>query len=175
MVDEFYLPSPDRIAFQSKDNKQGSSPETVPDELKSNVLKLLLEEQKLVYTGYEQMLEDNIAKELSRINLPLSLYTEFYWKIDLHNLFKMMKLRIDDHAQYEIRVYANRIMDIVSKVAPIATEAFIEHVLYAKTFSRKEMEVLRVMSNQSDMNTDHINEMLGEKKAKEFLFKIRGF
>ncbi len=113
MKDEFYIPSVDSLKLQSIRNKQGRSEENISPELQQKVLDLLLQDQKTTYEHYEEFLNDNIARELARINLPLSLYTEWYWKIDLHNLFHFLHLRMDKHAQYEIRVYAETIGEIV--------------------------------------------------------------
>ena len=87
-----------------------------------------------------------IARELARINLPLSIYTEFYWEIDLHNLFHFLQLRLDHHAQREIREYAEVMLELVRKVCPIATEAFENHRLNGRSFSADEVEAIRAMS-----------------------------
>ena len=86
-----------------------------------------------------------IARELSRINLPLSLYTEWYWQMDLHNLFHFLRLRLDEHAQYEIRAYAQVILDIIRLVCPIAVEAFEQYKLGSATFSASELEALKAL------------------------------
>lgn len=144
MSDEFYVPPPEDIRFQSKRNKQGrAEEEMVPPELQAKVLEILVRDQKTVYTSYEEMLQDNIARELARVNLPLSLYTQWYWQIDLHNLLHFLRLRLDTHAQKEIRAYAEVIAHITKTVAPLTYEAFEEHILYGTTFSRTEMEALR--------------------------------
>lgn len=113
MNSEHYLPAREQINMQSEDNKQGRASEAVSDEVAEKVLKILSDDQKRVYESYEQLLEMGIARELSRINLPLSLYTEWYWQMDLHNLFHFLRLRLDEHAQYEIRAYAQVILDII--------------------------------------------------------------
>jgi thymidylate synthase (FAD) len=87
--------------------------------------------------------ERGVARELARINLPLSLYTEWYWQIDLHNLFHFLKLRLDAHAQKEIRLYAEVLFDIAKKVAPCCCESFERHVLGAVSFSREEYAELK--------------------------------
>ncbi len=143
MPEEFYVPDESVIKFQNRSNKQGRDSEEVPPEVRKRVLEILLEEQKSAFTGYQEMLENNIARELARINLPLSLYTQWYWKIDLHNLFHFLKLRMDKHAQYEIRVYAEKMAEIVKTVVPIAYEAFEDYVLNAVTFSKQELIVLQ--------------------------------
>lgn len=141
--DEFYVPSPADVRYQSKSNRQGRSEEEVPDELKSRVLEILSREQTALYESYEKLVEEDIARELARINLPLSIYTEWYWQTDLHNLFHFLKLRLDAHAQYEIRCYAEKMLEMARAVAPLASEAFEEFEMNAVTFSRSEMTALR--------------------------------
>jgi thymidylate synthase (FAD) len=145
MKDEFYVPTPENIRPQSSDNKQGRSDERYDPQDERDIVELLETEQKQVYSNYEHLLNRNVARELARSNLPLSLYTEWYWQIDLHNLFHFIRLRTDAHAQYEIRVYAEALAKCARAVAPIAYEAFEEHVLGAVTFSRKECEALAEM------------------------------
>lgn len=151
LKDEFYLPRREDICFQSVSNKQGRSDVPVPDELKDQVLELLAEDQEREYASYQELLNKEIARELARINLPLSLYTEWYWQMDLHNLFHFLKLRMDFHAQREIRDYAVVIFDIAKKVCPIACEAFSEHIEGSVQFSRSEMEALRGLLNGTDV------------------------
>ena len=143
MPEEFYVPEETVIKYQSTSNKQGRDNEEVPPEIRRRVLEILLEEQKSAFKGYQEMLDYNIARELARINLPLSLYTEWYWKIDLHNLFHFLKLRMDKHAQYEIRVYAEKMAEIVKAVVPMAYEAFEDYVLNSITFSKNELLLLK--------------------------------
>lgn len=143
MPEEFYVPSEEDIKLQSKTNRQGRSEEEISLEVRKKVLDLLIAEQKSSFAGYNEMLENNISRELARINLPLSLYTQWYWKIDLHNLFHFLKLRIDDHAQYEIRVYAKVMGEMVKKVAPLAWEAFEDYILNSITFSKTELTALK--------------------------------
>lgn len=143
LEDQFYLPRADDIALQSADNKQGRAGGGVPRELASKVLETLGEDQKRLYANYRGMLAENIARELARINLPLSLYTEWYWQIDLHNLLHFLRLRLDPHAQLEIRAYAKVMAEIARTVCPIALDAFDEHLLHAVSFSRSEMAALR--------------------------------
>jgi len=126
MREEFFVPDAAEIRYQSTVNKQGRSTEEVPDELKKRVLEYLVESQKEAYAKYSEFVEDGLARELARINLPLSLYTEWYWKIDLHNLFHFLRLRIDPHAQKEIQEYGLVMADIVKTVCPVAFEAFMD-------------------------------------------------
>ena len=145
MEGEHYLPHREQINLQSEDNKQGRTNEAVSDEVADQVLKILEADQRRTYESYEALLEMGIARELSRINLPLSLYTEWYWQMDLHNLFHFLRLRLDAHAQYEIRAYAQVILDIVRLVCPMACEAFEQYKLGAQTFSRSELEALKAL------------------------------
>ncbi len=145
MRDEFYVPGPERIQVQSADNKQGSSTETLPLDEAMAVIDRLEREQKDVYGHYEEMLEKNVARELARMNLPVSLYTEWYWQIDLHNLFHFLALRMDAHAQYEIRVYGEAMAQCAKAVAPLAYEAFEEHKLGSVRFSKGECAALAQM------------------------------
>lgn len=143
MEEEFFVPSASEIAAQSSDNKQGRSDEPVDDETARFVTELFAEEQQRSYRSYEALLERGIARELARVNLPLSLYTQWYWQIDLHNLFRFLALRMDSHAQREIRAYADVMFEIARTVCPIAAEAFEEHVLGGMRLSRTEVTALR--------------------------------
>lgn len=142
MKDEFYLPEPEQVRLQSQINKQGRSDETIPLEDALKLIEKLEKSNADTYKDYEEMLAAGLARELARINLPLSLYTEWYWQIDLHNLFHFIHLRADPHAQYEIRVYAQALAKCAKAVAPLAYEAFEEHKMYAVKFSRTECRAL---------------------------------
>jgi thymidylate synthase (FAD) len=143
MKSEFYLPSTADIAFQSENNKQGRATTTVPPSVQKQVLAILEKYQKELYDKYEELLEYNIARELARINLPLSLYTEWYWQIDLHNLFHFLALRLDPHAQMEIRSYAEVINTISRTVCPVAFDAFDEHIHCSVRLSKSELAAVR--------------------------------
>jgi len=143
MKDDFYVPAPDDIALQSKDNKQGRSAEALEQAQAEKVRAALAAGQKAAYTAYSSLVEEGIARELARVNLPLSLYTEWYWQIDLHNLFHFLKLRLDSHAQKEIRLYAEVIFDLARKVAPRCCESFERHILGGVRFSSEEFAELR--------------------------------
>jgi thymidylate synthase (FAD) len=144
MKDEFYVPEPEHVCVQSESNKQGRS-DPLPASEAEAVIAAMESEQQGVYRNYEAMLDKNVARELARANLPLSLYTEWYWQIDLHNLFHFLRLRMDPHAQYEIRAYAEAMATCARAVAPLAYEAFEEHVLGSVTFSRGEAEALAAL------------------------------
>ncbi len=173
MKDEFYIPDREAIHFQSLQNKQGRRKEEVPPDLRARVLEILTSAQRELYSQYEEMLEADIARELARINLPLSLYTEWYWKIDLHNLFHFLHLRMDLHAQYEIRVYAEAMAQLVKPFVPLAWEAFEDYVLGSSSFSRLEMEVLSERMDVSAITKELLaSRGFGAREATEFLEKI---
>lgn len=142
MKPEFYVPRPADVSFQSTDNKQGRSTQKVPETLRRKVIEKLEKDNKTVYSHYETMLNDDIARELARINLPLSLYTEWYWQMDLHNLFHFLRLRLDAHAQKEIRDYARVIDRVARTVCPIAFAAFDNFVLKGTRLSGTEIEAV---------------------------------
>lgn len=138
LPEEFYMP--DGLRLQSADNKQGSLDQILPPEESDKLVERMDSSRQEMYKLYQELLDKGVAREIARTVLPISLYTEIYWQIDLHNLFHFLRQRLDRHAQYEIREYARVMADIAKKVAPIAWDAFEEHVLYAKTFSRSELE-----------------------------------
>ncbi len=145
MRDEFYLPADMDVAKQSTDNKQGRSTEPVTHQYAAEVQDKLENGQKQAYADYSELVDTGLARELARVNLPLSLYTEMYWQIDLHNLFHFLKLRLDGHAQKEIRDYAEVILEITRAVAPAATSSFENYMRNGVNFSGEEMEELRKM------------------------------
>lgn len=142
MRDEFYVPAPEQVKLQSESNKQARSEEAVAPEVAQAVIEELTADQATLYQHYEEMIGKGVARELARTNLPLNLYTEWYWQIDLHNLFHFLHLRMDSHAQYEIRVYADAMAECARAVAPLAYEAFEEHVLGSLAFSAGERRAL---------------------------------
>lgn len=173
MKDEFYVPEHEAIHFQSSQNKQGRREEDVPTDLREKVLGILTSSQEKLYGEYEKMLEADIARELARINLPLSLYTEWYWKIDLHNLFHFLRLRMDAHAQYEIRVYGEAIGEITKTIVPMAWEAFEDYMLKAEKFSRIEMNVIAEMVDTKFITKEYLETKgFGKREAEEFLEKL---
>jgi thymidylate synthase (FAD) len=152
MKEEFYVPAEDVISLQSKDNKQGRSKEEVPTELRTKVLNLINSNNSNSYENYKAMIEEGIAKELARISLPLNMYTEWYWQIDLKNLLHFLKLRMDAHAQYEIREYANAMAGIVKVVCPYVWESFEEHTLYGVKLSRSEVKMLETVLTEKGLD-----------------------
>jgi thymidylate synthase (FAD) len=138
MKNEFYVPKNKDIAPQSTNNKQGRTLKPFDKNLCDDIRSSLEKSYKDSYSVYDELIKKNTAKELARISLPLSLYTEWYWQIDLHNLFRFLKLRMDGHAQKEIRDYANVLFKIIKEICPIATNAFEEHILNSVKLSKTE-------------------------------------
>ena len=145
MKNEFYLPPREQISLQSTDNKQGRNPDDVPVELQDKVLELLKSDQSASFANYEEILSDNIARELARINLPLSMYTEWYWQMDLKNMLHFLKLRMDSHAQWEIQEYARAIATVVKAVCPMAYDSFERHILNGAKFSSDEIAAINAL------------------------------
>ena len=154
---EFYIPSSDVIAAQSQTNRQGRG-EQLPAREAARVQELLREDAHRAHDHYEELLNEDLrgeprepgriglARELARINLSLNYYTQWYWKIDLHNLLNFLALRADPHAQYEIRVYAKAILErILKSWVPLTFEAFCDYLLNSKRFSSKEIAVVRAL------------------------------
>ncbi len=143
---EFYIPAPEHLAAQSVVNNQGRGNVLTGAE-SARVLELLKSDANRAYDHYEAMLsqegQDGLARELARMNLPANIYTQWYWKIDLHNLFHFLRLRADPHAQYEIRVYADAIAACVKDWVPLAFAAFEDYRMGGVTLSGKAIEVLK--------------------------------
>jgi thymidylate synthase (FAD) len=154
MKDEFYIPAGKDIAFQSEDNKQGRMAEAVDPELQEKITADLKDQQSAAYRAYTQLIDQGLAREIARINLPLSLYTEWYWQIDLHNLFHFLRLRLDPHAQYEIRAYAEAMLTAAEAVAPMATASFRNHLLGGVRFSGKELEAMAALIGLTEGSTE---------------------
>ena len=139
---EFYIPELSKIASQSKTNKQGRSDDEMDQDAKSEIVNTLSEFCENAYEKYSHMLNDlELTRELARTILPVNVYTEMYWKIDLHNLFHFLKLRADCHAQYEIQCYANTILEIVKKWVPFAYDAFVHYRQNSVSVSKKCIEL----------------------------------
>jgi len=151
---EFYIPKREQLAAQSKSNRQGRD-EILDDENAKRVFDLLIEDSKSTYDHYREMLNEDengniidenktgLARELARMNLTLNYYTEWYWKTNLHNLLNFIRLRADSHAQYEIRVYAEIMQDIVKKWVPLTYEAFMEYRVNSVGVSGKGVKALK--------------------------------
>ena len=139
----FYKPDLDHFALQSSDNQQGRRPEPASAELYRKAIEHWDRVREAASDGYRWMIGEDVARELARIDLPLSTYTQWYWKIDLHNLFHFLTLRADPHAQWEIQEFARVMAGMLKKVAPLSYEAWIDYNVRAHPMSRGEMEVLR--------------------------------
>jgi thymidylate synthase (FAD) len=139
--DRFYHPSAENVRKQSASNRQGG---TEPmDAVTASEFLDYLNEIERGYAKYERFLEKGVAREIARIALPASVYTEWYWKIDLHNLFHFLSLRMDEHAQQEIRDYATAMYELIRPIVPIAAEAFLDYNFKSVHLSRLEVEALR--------------------------------
>jgi thymidylate synthase (FAD) len=153
---EFYIPSPEHLAAQSHTNRQGRG-EVLEGEEAKRVLDLLRSDAEHCYASYDSMLNENpdgtprnpeekgLARELARMNLTLNTYTQWYWKVDLHNLLHFLSLRADSHAQYEIRVYAELMLDTVKRWVPLAHAAFAQYRQGGLHLSSKGLEVVQKM------------------------------
>ncbi|RBI86626.1 FAD-dependent thymidylate synthase [Rhodosalinus halophilus] len=145
---EFYIPEPSALAAQSTVNNQGRGEVLGPEEA-ARVLEILKGDAARCYDHYEAMISDEgqqgLARELARMNLPANVYTQWYWKTDLHNLFHFLRLRADAHAQYEIRVYAEEIGRLVADWVPLAWQAFLDYRVGGATLSAKALDCLRRM------------------------------
>ena len=151
---EFYIPSPENLAAQSATNNQGRGDALTTEEA-SNVIDILRRDAEQTYSNYETLLNENssgetiddnkagIARELARMNLTLNTYTQWYWKIDLNNLLHFLALRADGHAQYEIRVYADAMLDIVRKWVPLTFAAFEDYRVGGTEVSAKEINLIK--------------------------------
>ena len=144
MSNEFYLPDSSFISKQSKGNRQGRGEELSPEK-KKRVLELLQQDYERTYEHYQEFIGEDfdLARELARIGLSLANYTEWYWKIDLHNLMHFLTLRMDSHAQYEIQVFANAMAQVVKDAVPICYSAFEDYQLNAMRLSGPEKELIK--------------------------------
>jgi thymidylate synthase (FAD) len=153
---EFYIPASQHLAVQATANRQGRG-EAVEGEAAQHVLNLLRRDAENAYAGYAELLNEDpsgspidqtrlgLARELARINLSLGFYTQWYWKTDLHNLMHFLSLRADPHAQYEIRAYAEVMLETLKRWVPMAHAAFIEYGMNAATISATGLAVIRRM------------------------------
>lgn len=172
MKDECYLPELEQIRFQSKNNKQGRADESLSGDDADSVLNIISEGHSSAFGDYKEMLDKGVAREIARINLPLSTYTEWYWKIDLHNLLHFIRLRLDSHAQYEIRVYAEAIAEMLKVIVPLTWEAFEDFTLHNINFSRKEIQVLKDIIKEFPDKEELEKYGLKAGEAREFLEKL---
>lgn len=151
---EFYIPEPDALAAQSVVNNQGRG-EALSGAEAERVLRYLRDDAARCYDHYEEMIssddQQGLARELARMNLPANIYTQWYWKVDLHNLLHFLRLRADAHAQYEIRVYADEICKIVADWVPFAFSAFEDYRMGGATLSSKALDCVRRLIKGEDV------------------------
>ncbi|MER9216469.1 FAD-dependent thymidylate synthase [Mesorhizobium sp. M0663] len=178
---EFYIPAPEHLSAQSLQNRQGRG-EVVGAAEAERVLRILTDDAQRNYDHYLDLLnhdeggqqlrddQEGLARELARMNLSLNFYTQWYWKTDLHNLMNFLRLRADPHAQYEIRVYAEVILDILKKWVPLTYEAFREHRLEAATFSGEALKALRRML--AGEHVEQLDTSMSKREWEEFLAKL---
>jgi len=162
---EFYLPKTENLAAQSQSNRQGRG-EVLQGEQAKKVLNLLKNDAEQTYNNYEMMLNERydgsvinekevgLARELARMNLTLNTYTQWYWKTDLLNLMNFLRLRADHHAQYEIRTYADAMLDILKKWVPITYEAFMDYRVGGTEVSAKGKIILQKLIKGEDVDVD---------------------
>ncbi len=184
---EFYVPEPEDLAVQSKTNAQGRE-QVVSTAAAETIRNALEEDARAAYVRYEWLLNEQpdgtpvdpsrpgLARELARINLPLSTYTQWYWKVNLHNLLHFLQLRADPHAQKEIRVYAEAMLGVVQRWVPLAAEAFEDYRLSAAELSGPMVKVVQAWLNGEEMDQEssglgirewrELHEMLGREPPK---------
>ena len=177
-IDSFETTGPDAWRLQATDNKQGSDgviENTLGRSLSSNESEL----QHRITNEYRYRIESGVSREQARKDLPLSTYTEFYAKVDLHNLFHFLSLRMDSHAQLEIRTYANAISEIIKPIIPASYQAFEDYRLNSSSFSAQEMEIIkRSISFYKDQLEGTDKELskpstCSDREWKEFLEKVK--
>jgi thymidylate synthase (FAD) len=184
---EFYLPAKDQLATQSESNRQGRG-DVLQGKRAEEVLDILKEDATRTYNNYEKLLNEKfdgtkidekktgLARELARMNLTLNTYTQWYWKTDLLNLLNFLFLRVDSHAQYEIRVYAEKMLDTVKKWVPITYQAFMDYRVGAVEISSKGLEVIKSMilgkevsQEESGLSKREWNELMGRLDNKNLI------
>jgi len=182
---EFYVPAKEQLATQSASNRQGRG-DVLGGSQANEVLKILKDDATRTYSNYEIMLnerfdgtvidekKDGLARELARMNLTLNTYTQWYWKTDLLNLLNFLFLRSDDHAQYEIRVYADKMLETVKKWVPITYEAFMDYRVGAAEISSKGIKVIKdlisgkkISIEQSGLSKREWNELMEVLKLED--------
>ncbi|MXW55849.1 MAG: FAD-dependent thymidylate synthase [Gemmatimonadales bacterium] len=139
----FYKPDHEQFAYQSRLNNQGRETDPAPDALYRNAIDRWEQLRAEAADSYGWLLSEDVARELARIDLPLSTYTQWYWKIDLHNLLHFLRLRVDSHAQWEIQEYGRVMAGMLQRVAPLSYEAWVDYEVLGARLSAGELEVLR--------------------------------
>lgn len=141
---EFYIPRPEHISTQSAVDKQCREADPLPEDVSDKIRELLTKNAIDSYDQYETLMNEyGLARELARMNLPINFYTQWYWKIDLHNLLHFLRLRADSHAQYEIRAYAEVMIELVKKWVPVVYEAFMAYGVNGCHLSAEALNVIK--------------------------------
>ena len=171
MRDEFYLPDPSDLRAQSAKNKQVGEG-ALPDDAARAAARRIRDAQRESFTVYEELLELGVARELAREVLPVGLYTEFYWKQNLHNLLHFLRLRLDWHAQAEIRAYADAVAKFVSQAVPATWASFEEHMLNGANLSGKELDAVRALISREALQTALESQGMSKSRVQEALDKL---
>lgn len=184
-IDLFYVPAAENVGAQAASNRQGRG-ETLSPERAEKVRALIEANDEQAMRLYRELVDEfGLARELARNVLPVNLYTRWVWTIDLHNLSHLLRLRLDGHAQYEIRVFAQALAEIVKAWVPVAYEAFLDYRLEARTFSRWELVALAIMLGDSGYRMGDLEQRLaaadvaartvglGDREREEFKQKLQ--
>ena len=173
--DRFYRPSLENVRKQSKSNRQGGeqtfSASDASEAKTAEEFLRFLDETEAMYARYQQFTEQGVSREMARIGLPVSVYTEWYWKCDLHNTLRFLALRMDAHAQQEIRDYARAMYTLMEPIVPFALEAFKDYELDSVRLTRLEIEAIRalVAGGESALRTDNQREQAEWETKRQWL------
>ena len=171
MPDEFYRPEIEEVRTQSNSNKQGGG-KSMDEQTAEEFLDFLTRTEQS-YNDYKTLTGKGVARELARIGLPQSIYTQWYWKIDLHNLLHFLGLRMDSHAQFEIRKYANAMFEIIEPIVPISCKAFMEYQHKALHLSALEVKAERRIRAGESPRKVIASVFQNNRERKEFSAKRR--
>jgi thymidylate synthase (FAD) len=160
--DRFYKPTPQNVRKQSLMNRQGG--EEPIDEMTAKEFCEYLDRAEAMYEEYEKLMAKGVSRELARIALPVNVYTEWYWKCDLHNVMHFLSLRMDAHAQQEIRDYASAMFALIQPIVPIAAEAFLDYQLGSVHLTRLELEAIKTGEALKSENKRENAEWIEKKK-----------
>ena len=179
MMDEFYMPDESVLWKQSQTNRQGGGKDLLEPEKAAAVLKTLKADYESVYSHYKEFLDSDLRRELARINLSVANYTQWYWKIDLHNLMHFLGLRLDAHAQYEIRVFGEAMAQIVKDAVPICYEAFEDYQVNGMRLSGLEVDLIsdlisnrRLFFTKEQIMTIASEKFHNKRETEEFVDKF---
>ena len=176
LENEFYIPDPDQLSVQSMHNRQGRGNALTKTEA-AKVIEVLKKDSSTAYEHYEEMLSDEeksgLSREIARINLPVNIYTQWYWKANLHNLLRFVSLRSDGHAQYEIRAYANVISEIVRRWVPMASRAFEDYVINGAQFSSAQMKSILALIELDEISKE--NSGMSQREWQEMMDTLSNY